>query len=89
MTVEKPSGLNVRVDRLEEWRNRTDTKMAVDFNERRHIDERFDRVETSISGVESSLMELKGAFNKVWWIIAGVILAGVARWLLAGGLAGG
>ncbi len=89
MTVEKPSGLNVRVDRLEEWRNRTDTKMAVDFNERRHIDERFDRVETSISGVESSLMEFKGAFNKVWWIIAAVILAEVARWLLAGGLAGG
>jgi len=89
MTVEKPSGLNVRVDRLEEWRNRTDTKMAVDFNERKHIDERFDRVETSISGVEASLVEFKGAFNKVWWIIAAVILAEVARWLLAGGLAGG
>lgn len=78
--------LTHRVRSLEEWRAKQETRTAVEAEQRKHMDARFDRIEQD---VREGFKEIKGAFVKFLWAV-GVVVIGVAvNWALKGGFIGG
>lgn len=71
--------IETRVTDLEKWKNEVSTHLAVRKERDTHIDDRFDRVETRLSGIEDAL-------KRVLWLIAGSAIAAVVTFVLKGGL---
>lgn len=72
-----------RVRELERWKSQQETRAAVEAEQRKHMDERFDRLEREVS---SGFIEIKSAFAKVIWAAAFVLMTAFANWILRGGL---
>ena len=85
MTDGTDDEIRSRVRKLEEWRQGQETRIAVEKEQRRHMDERFDRLEKDVS---TGFKEIKGAFWKVLWAVSAIFIAGVMNWILKGGLGG-
>lgn len=68
--------LETRVISLEQWRA---TQEALSKERRKHMDERFDQLETRIR-------ELNGHLTKIAWLIVTSIIVGVMAFILQGGL---
>lgn len=71
--------IETRVSELEKWKNEVSTHLAVRKERDTHIDDRFDRVERRLSGIED-------AVKRVLWLIAGSAIAAAATFVLKGGL---
>lgn len=71
--------LDGRVKSLEDWRGEVTTLLAVRKERDKAIDGRFDRLEVTLSGIH-------GGINKATWVVGGVLLVMVARWVLSGSL---
>jgi hypothetical protein len=71
--------LEQRVQNLEQWKNEVSTHLAVRKERDVHIDDRFDRVENRLSGIEESVKRV------LWLFIAAAITAGVT-FVVKGGL---
>ena len=53
------------------------TLQAVAEKDREHLDERFDRIENQIEGI-------KGAWNKILWVVVGLVVAAFVKFMLDG-----
>lgn len=71
--------LEPRIRNLEAWKHQMDTATAVEEVRRKHMDQRFDRVDKEIS-------DIKGGMTKVLWAVGLLVLTGVVNFILNGGL---
>ena len=72
---------NQRLSQLESWKSQQDMTMAVRTERDKHLDLRFDRVESSIN-------EIKGYLLKIVWAIILGILGALITFMVRGGLNG-
>lgn len=77
--------IHTRVRNLEQWRQGQETRIAVEKEQKRHMDDRFDKLEKEVS---NGFKEIKGAFWKVLWAVSAIFIAAVMNWVLKGGLGG-
>lgn len=70
-----------RLAALEAWKATQDTSSAVRTERDKHLDKRFDRL-------ESSLNEVKGYLLKIVWVIILGVLGAFVTFMLRGGLSG-
>lgn len=79
-----------RVRSLEEWRTEQDTRIAVEREQRKHMDERFDRLDTDIQKIsrdgQENAKEVKGIFTKIVWAFFLSLMALVTNFIFKGGL---
>lgn len=68
--------IEARVISLEQWRA---TQDAVSKERNKHMDERFDKLETSIKDINSHL-------TRIVWLIVTSIVVGIMAFILQGGL---
>ena len=73
------SYLNQRLQALELWKASQDTNQAVRTERDKHLDQRFDRVESSIN-------EVKGYLLKIVWVIILGVLGAFVTFMVQGGL---
>lgn len=73
------SDIESRVTDLEKWKNEVSTQLAVRKERDSHIDDRFDRVEKRLTGIDD-------AVKRVLWIIVGAVIAALVTFILKGGL---
>jgi len=72
---------NQRLQQLEAWKAQQDTTSAVRTERDKHLDLRFDRVESSIN-------EIKGYLLKIVWMIVLGIVGALITFMVRGGLNG-
>lgn len=60
-----------RVRALEVWRQEVTTGRAVDDEKRKHMDDRFDRLESRLDRQDSNMSRL------LWLVLAAIIAVGV------------
>lgn len=81
--------LDDRVSRLEEWRSRQEIREAVEVEQRKHLDERFDALDKSVketrSEMKESNKEIKAIFTKIVWAFVAPILAAIGAFVVTGG----
>lgn len=77
--IEGTSNLALRVQALEEDRNRRD---VADERARGQMQ----AVLTEMTYVKETLRGIRGVLTKALWIIAGAFLLAVANWMISGGL---
>lgn len=70
-----------RLQALELWKATQETHLAVRTERDKHLDQRFDRVESSIN-------EVKGYLLKIVWVIILGVLGAFVTFMLRGGLNG-
>lgn len=73
--------LGNRLAALESWKATQDTSSAVRTERDKHLDQRFDRVESSIN-------EVKGYLLKIVWVIILGVLGAFITFMVRGGLNG-
>lgn len=66
-----------RIEILETWKTTKDVEDAVQHNERKHMDDRFDLVEKKIEGIEKIV-------GRVAWVVIGSVLLGLLSLLFKG-----
>ena len=71
--------LAIRLKALEDWRYTVDIDKARSDENKRYMNERFDRI-------EASLETLKGIWNKVIWLVASAIAVSFVTFIIKGGL---
>lgn len=71
--------LEERVRDLETWRNKQETASAVDAERRKHMDERFDRLDKNIG-------EIRSDNKRLIWIMVTLVAGAVAQFIFQGGL---
>lgn len=71
--------IEARVTELERWQSKVSIGIAVDGERRRHMDDRFDRIDGRLAKIESG-------FGKILWAIGLVILSQIARFIISGGI---
>jgi hypothetical protein len=71
-----------RISKLEAWKAEQSTSAAVRAERDKHLDDRFDRLETGVN-------EVKGYLLKIVWVIVLGIIASLITFIVQGGLAGG
>ena len=79
MTEEKLKDHDNRLRSLEDFRQEVRVIQATDI-------ERQKSINRSIDSVGERLDKIDHHFGKVFWIIGGVVLVAVAKWMLSGGL---
>ncbi len=72
--------IRARVVALEQWRVQRDIESARHDEKWKHMDERFNRIETTLEG-------LSGTLTWIMRIIIGGILAGIVAFMIKGGFA--
>lgn len=72
---------NQRLQQLEIWKAAQETHLAVRTERDKHLDLRFDRVESSIN-------EIKGYLLKIVWVIILGIVGAFITFMVRGGLSG-
>ena len=70
-----------RLRALELWQSKQDTHLAVRTERDKHLDLRFDRVESSIN-------EIKGYLLKIVWVVILGIIGAFITFVVRGGLNG-
>lgn len=70
-----------RISALEDWRREVDISRAVENENRKHMDARFNVLEASIS-------EIKDIFKRVQWMVVSAVVLAVVGFVIRGGLAG-
>jgi len=73
--------LKPRVEFLEQWRVKVDIAMAREDENRKHMDKRFD-------AIESDIKEMSGWVKKAIGVVAVLVLTAMVRWIMNGGLGG-
>lgn len=68
--------IETRVISLEQWRA---TQEALSVERNKHMDERFDKL-------ESSIKDVNGHLTKIVWLIVTSIVVGIMAFILQGGL---
>ena len=68
-----------RLSILENWRRELDVSRAREDENRKHMDARFD-------AIESGLGEIRGGFKRIGWIIGSIVLTALATFVINGGL---
>lgn len=71
--------LEQRLRSLEDWRAEQNTNLAVRVERDRHLDDRFDRLETGVS-------EVKGYLLRIVWVIVLGIVGSLITFMIGGGL---
>lgn len=71
--------IDKRISALEHWRNRQETVIAVQAEQQKHMDARFDRLEKDNNEIKAGLM-------KVAWTFGAAIIVAVAAFVVSGGL---
>ncbi len=71
--------LEPRIRELENWRNNTDKHMAVASERGKHLDKRFDTLETGLEKINAHIARL------IWIFVVAFLSAGVA-FVVSGGL---
>ncbi len=71
-----------RIARLEEWRGRIQTDLAVQKADREYMQRSFD-------DMRGRLDRIDGHIAKLVWIVISSLVLGVLAWIYKGGLAGG
>ena|SRR5687768_6619784 len=76
--------------RLGDYEKEQAVYKALAEEQRRHINERFNRVQDNVTQTKADLTKdltsIKSGINKVTWLIVAVFIAGVAQFVLKGGL---
>lgn len=76
--------LEKRVQSLEEWRNTCLIQDAVRAEQAKHIDKRFDDLETRL---DKGFTRFDGLVSRIVWLIVTALIGGVMAFILGGGLA--
>lgn len=58
-----------------------DIERAKESETRKHMDDRFDRI-------ESNLSDMRKSWNRVLWVVMAAVIAAATKWVIGGGLAG-
>jgi septal ring factor EnvC (AmiA/AmiB activator) len=73
------SRLEARIAELERWQHQQETEFAVQEEQVKNINSRFDKV-------DHELEEIKNAMWKVVWVVGSAFAAAVVAWIINGGL---
>ena len=76
---DRVSRLEVRIDRIEDWRQSAVTSAALAAQTERVHKERFDRI-------DKELLEIKQAAWRIVWVVAGSFAVSLVAWIVNGGL---
>lgn len=82
--------LESRVRSLEEWRHQQDVRSAVQAEQSRHIDERFDnlnvKMDNALRDSKENFDKIFGYVSKLVWLVLSALILAVLGFIFAGGL---
>lgn len=80
---------DVRLRELERWAAETRTHLAVRAERDKHIDDRFDRLEATVSThnaeQKKATNDINSKIGRVVWLVLAAILSAILNFLIKGG----
>lgn len=87
-TIERKLGDHEK--KLSEQEKANAVYAALQQEQRKHLDERFSRVQDNVNQIKkdltSDVTEIKSGINKVLWAFGAAIIIAIVQFVLAGGL---